>query len=477
MDSIERERLQAEGVVAEMTVARFRDELHGRLLRSGDAGYDAARHVYNAMIDKYPAFIAQCADAADVSAAVNFGRDHGLPIAVRGGGHNGAGLGLVDDGLVIDLSAMRGVQVDAARQEVRVEGGCLWNDVDAATSPHGLAVPTGFISSTGVGGLTLGGGVGYLTRQYELTIDSLLEVEMVLADGRFVIANAAQNADLFWAVRGGGGNFGVVTAFLFRGRPVGPTVYGGPIFWPMEHAATVMRFWRDLILSDPEHLNGWFGFHTVPPVDMFPAEHHLKKTAVITWCYTGDLDGAARVFEPIRAVAPPAIDFVGPIPMPTLQSLFDGLYPAGLQWYWNADFVTDLSDEAIALHLEYAEQLPSVHSTMHLYPINGAAHRVGQADTAWSYREANFAQVIVGVDPDPANNARTIAWSKEYWRQLHPYSAGGAYVNMMMDEGQERVMASYRDNYPRLAQVKAKYDPHNLFRINQNIKPAQSERR
>ena len=477
MDSIERERLQAEGVVAEMRVARFRDELHGLLLRPGDAGYDAARHVYNAMIDKYPAFIAQCADAADVSAAVNFSRDHGLPIAVRGGGHNGAGLGLVDDGLVIDLSAMRGVQVDAARQEVRVEGGCLWNDVDAATSPHGLAVPTGFISSTGVGGLTLGGGVGYLTRQYGLTIDSLLEVEMVLADGRFVIANAAQNADLFWAVRGGGGNFGVVTAFLFRGRPVGPTVYGGPIFWPIEHAATVMRFWRDLILSDPEHLNGWFGFHTVPPVDMFPAEHHLKKMAVITWCYTGDLDGAARVFEPIRAVAPPAIDFVGPIPMPTLQNLFDGLYPAGLQWYWNADFVTDLSDEAIALHLEYAEQLPSVHSTMHLYPINGAAHRVGQADTAWSYREANFAQVIVGVDPDPANNARTIAWSKEYWRRLHPYSAGGAYVNMMMDEGQERVMASYRDNYPRLAQVKAKYDPHNLFRINQNIKPAQIERR
>jgi FAD/FMN-containing dehydrogenase len=456
----------------ETAVAHFQVELHGRLIRPADADYDEARRLYNGMIDKRPALITRCADAADVSAAVNFGRDHGLPIAVRGGGHNGAGLGSVDGGLVIDLSAMRAVQVDAARREVRVEGGCLWNDVDAATNPHGLAVPTGFISSTGVGGLTLGGGVGYLTRRYGLTIDNLLEVEMVLADGRFIIANERQNADLFWAVRGGGGNFGVVTAFLFRGQPAGPTVYGGPIFWEMEHAATVMRAWRDLILTGPEELGGWFGFHTVPPVDMFPAEHHLKKMAVVTWCFTGDLDGAAKVFEPIRAIAPPAIDFLGPIPMPALQSLFDGLYPAGLQWYWNADFVTDLSEEAIALHLEYAAQLPSVHSTMHLYPINGAAHRVGKNETAWNYREANFAQVIVGVDPDPANNARTIAWSKEYWRRLHPYSAGGAYVNMMMDEGQERVMAAYRDNYPRLAQVKAKYDPHNLFRVNQNIRPA-----
>jgi len=452
--------------------ARFGGEFRGELFHPGDADYDAARKLYNSMIDKRPALIARCADTADVVRAINFGREQGLTLAVRGGGHNGAGLGSVDGGLVIDLSAMRAVEVDAARREVRVQGGCVWNDVDAATNPHGLAVPTGFISSTGVGGLTLGGGVGYLTRRYGLTIDNLLEVEMVLADGGVVVANDRENPDLFWAVRGGGGNFGVVTSFLFRGQPAGPTVYGGPIFWPMEHAATVMRFWRDLVLNGPEELGGWFGFHTVPPIDMFPAEHHLKKMAVVTWCYTGDLEGAAKLFEPIRAVAPPAIDFVGPIPMPALQSLFDGLYPPGLQWYWNADFVTDLTEEAIQHHLRYAAQLPSVHSTMHLYPINGAAHRVGQSDTAWSYREANFVQVIVGVDPDPANNARTIAWSKEYWRRLHPYSAGGAYVNMMMDEGQERVMAAYRDNYARLAQIKGQYDPDNLFRVNQNIRPA-----
>ena len=467
-----RETSKAASAVDETAVAAFKASLRGDLIRPGEANYDEARQVYNGMIDKRPAFIARCVDAADVIAAVNFGRDHNLLIAVRGGGHNGAGLGICDEGLVIDLTRMRGIQVDPVRREVRVEGGCVWGDVDHATHPFGLAVPTGFISTTGVGGLTLGGGVGYLTRKYGLTIDNLLGVDMVLADGSFVTANEKENADLFWAVRGGGGNFGVVTSFLFRGDPVGPTVYGGPIFWPLEHADKVMRFWRDLILSGPEDLNGWFGFHTVPPVEMFPQEHHLKKMAVVTWCYTGDLEKAAQVFKPIREIAPAAMDFAGPIPLPALQSMFDGLYPPGLQWYWNADLVTDLSDETIDLHIQYAQQLPSVHSTMHLYPINGAAHGVGKNDTAWNYREANFVQVIVGVDPDPANNPRTIAWSKEYWRKLHPYSAGGAYVNMMMDEGQERVMAAYRDNYARLAQIKAKYDPQNLFRMNQNIKPA-----
>jgi FAD/FMN-containing dehydrogenase len=455
----------------EATIAAFKASLRGELIRPGKAGYDEARKIYNGMIDRRPEFIARCVDAADVIAAINFGRDHNLLVAVRGGGHNGAGLGTCDNGLVIDLSRMCGIQVDPVRQEVRVQGGCTWGDVDHATYPFGLAVPTGFISTTGVGGLTLGGGVGYLTRCFGLTVDNLLGVDMVLADGSFVSANAREHPDLFWAVRGGGGNFGVVTSFLFRGNPVGPAVYGGPIFWPLEHAGLVMRFWRDLILTAPGELNGWFGFHTVPPVDMFPQVHHLKKMAVITWCYTGDMEKAEQVFKPIREVAPAAMDFAGPIPLPALQSMFDGLYPSGLQWYWNADFVTHLTDEAVDAHFESANQLPSVHSTMHLYPINGAAHRVAKNDTAWSYREANFVQVIVGVDPDPANNPRTIAWSKEYWRKMHPYSAGGAYVNMMMDEGQERVQAAYRDNYARLAQVKAKYDPQNLFQVNQNIKP------
>ena len=456
----------------QIAVKELASRMRGKLILPEDELYNEARKVYNAMIDKRPALIALCTSVADVIAAVNFARENKLPLAVRGGGHNGAGLALCDDGLVIDLSEMRGVRVDPARREVRVEGGAVWGDVDHATHPFGLAVPTGFISSTGVGGLTLGGGVGYLTRKYGLTIDNLLSVDMVLADGSFVTASLKENPDLFWAVRGGGGNFGVVTSFLFRGNPVGETVYGGPIFWPIEHAEKVMRFWRDLILSNPKELNGWFGFHTVPPADMFPQEHHLKKMAVVVWCYTGDPQKAEQVFKPIREVAPAAMDFAGPIQLPALQSMFDGLYSPGLQWYWNADFVTDLSDETIDLHIRYAKQLPTVHSTMHLYPINGAAHRVDKKDTAWNYRDANFVQVIVGVDPDPANNERMIAWSKEYWRTLHPFSAGGGYVNMMMDEGQERVRDAYGDNYARLPQVKAKYDPQNLFRLNQNIKPA-----
>lgn len=456
----------------ESTTEELKTNLRGDLITPDDTSYDEARQVYNGMIDRRPALIAQCVDAADVMAAVNFGREHKLLLAVRGGGHNGAGLGTCDDGLVIDLSRMRGIQVDPARSTVRVEGGCTWGDVDQATHPFGLAVPTGFISTTGVGGLTLGGGLGYLTRRYGLTIDNLLGVDMVLADGRFVTANAEENSDLFWAVRGGGGNFGVVTSFLFKGQPVS-TVYGGPIFWPIEQAVKVMRFWRDLILTGSEELNGWFGFHTVPPVDMFPQEHHLKKMAVITWCYTGDMDQAEQVFEPIRSIVPPAMDFAGPIPFPALQSMFDGLYPPGLQWYWNADFFTELNDEVIEMHVQHGTQLPTVHSTMHLYPINGAAQRVGQNDTAWSYREANFAQVIVGVDPDPANNERMTKWAKQYWQSMHPFSSGGAYVNMMMDEGEERVKAAYRNNYPRLAKIKAKYDPYNLFRVNQNIKPVE----
>lgn len=445
--------------------------LRGQLLRPEDEGYAEACLIYNGMIDKHPAGIARCVDVADVIAAVNFARDAQLPLAIRGGGHNGAGLSLVDDGLVIDLSMMKGVYVDPNKRTVRVEGGCLWGDVDHATHPFGLAVPSGFISTTGVGGLTLGGGVGYLTRKYGLTIDNLLSAEVVLADGRVVTASAGENADLFWALRGGGGNFGVVTSFLFRLNPV-DTVFGGPIFYALEESETVMRRWRDFILSAPEDINGWLGFHHVPPVPMFPQEHHMKKTCVITWCYTGPLEQAEEVFKTLRAFGTPLMDFTGPIPWPVLQSLFDAIYPRGLQWYWRTDFVKELSDQSIDQHVKYGMQLPTGHSTMHLYPINGAAGRVGKQDTAWSYRDANFIEVIVGVDPDPANNSAMIQWAQAYWEALHPYSAGGAYINMMMDEGEERVKAAYRDNYVRLAAVKAKYDPDNLFRVNQNIRPS-----
>ncbi|MBI1260005.1 MAG: FAD-binding protein [Chloroflexi bacterium] len=455
----------------EQAVAALQGQLRGTLIQPTDVEYDEARKVYNAMIDKHPALIVRCADVADVISAVNFARDNRLTVAVRGGGHNGPGLGTCDDGLVIDLSEMHSVHVDPSDKTVRVEGGCLWRDVDHATHAFGLAVPSGFVSSTGVGGLTLGGGIGYLARKYGLTVDNLLSVDMVLADGSFVTASATENDDLFWAVRGGGGNFGVVTSFLFQGRPI-HTVYGGPIFWPMEMADKLLHVWQEFIRNSPDDVNGWFGFVTVPPVAPFPEEYWLKKMCVVVCCFTGALEDGPAAYAPLRTFSPPAFDFCGPIPFPALQSLFDALYPPGHQWYWRADFFERYSDEAIKLHVKYGEQLPTMQSTMHIYPINGAAGRVGKQDTAWSYRDATFSQVVVGVDPDPANNSRMTAWAKDYWTALHPYSAGGGYLNMMMDEGTDTVKTAYRDNYARLAQVKAKYDPQNFFHINQNIKPA-----
>jgi FAD/FMN-containing dehydrogenase len=458
------------GLIEDAKVQAFQAGLRGPLVRPGDDNYEEVRGVYNGMIDKRPAFIARCANVADVMRAVNFGRENGLTVAIRGGGHNGPGLGTCDDGLVIDLSLMKGVRVDPAARTVRVDGGCTWGDVDHVTHAFGLATPSGIISTTGVGGLSLGGGLGHLARTCGLSLDNVLAVDMVLSDGRFVTASADENPDLFWAVRGGGGNFGVVTSFLFRLHPIS-TVYAGPMLWPLEQAAEAMRFYRDYILTAPEEMNGWFAFLTVPPAPPFPEHLHMKKMCGVVWCYTGPLDQAEEVFRPIRQFGPPALDFVGPLPHPALQSMFDPLYPRGLQWYWRADWVKELSEEAIALHVEYGSQLPTMHSTMHLYPISGAPQRVGGNDTAFSYRDANWGMVIVGVDPDPANNDRMIAWAKAYSEALHPYTAGGAYVNMIMDEGPERVKAAYRDNYERLVQIKNKYDPTNLFHVNQNIKP------
>ena len=457
-------------MTTEQAIQSFQSSLRGKLVQPGDADYDAARKVYNAMIDKRPRLVAKCADVADVIAGVRFAREQGLLLAVRCGGHNGGGLGVCDDGLVLDLSGMRGVRVDPAERTVRADGGCTWGDVDHATHAFGLASPSGIISTTGVGGLTLGGGIGHLTRKLGLSIDNLLAADVVLADGRLVTASAKENPDLFWAIRGGGGNFGVVTSFMFRLHPV-KNIIGGPMFWTLEQAPEVMRWYRDFIRQAPQDLNGWFAFLTVPPVPMFPEALHLKKMCGVVWCYAGPPEKAEQVYAPVKAFGPPALYGIHEIPLPALQSVFDGLYPPGHHWYWRADFVNELSDKAIALHCEHGARLPTMQSTMHLYPVNGKAHEVGKGDTAFSYRDANWAEVIVGVDPDPANKARITEWTKGYFDALHPYSAGGAYVNFMMDEGQERVQASFRDNYARLAEIKRKYDPGNLFRVNQNVRP------
>ena len=453
-------------------VTQFKNQLRGQLIEPSDTGYEEARKVYNAMINRNPRLIVRCADVADVITAVDFGRQNDLRVSIRGGGHNAGGLGVCDDGLVIDLSLMKYVHVDPAARTVRVGGGCTWGDVDHATHAFGLAVPSGVISTTGVGGLTLGGGMGHLTRQFGLTIDNLLAADVVLADGRFVVASANQNSDLFWALRGGGGNFGVVTSFLFQAHPV-RMVCAGPMLWELDQAADIMRWYREFIPQAPEEISGFVAMLTVPPGPPFPEALHFKKMCGVIWCYTGALEQANEILAPLRSFRPPAFEFFVPMPFPMLQSMFDGLYVPGLQWYWKADFVKELSDQAIALHIKHASELPTLHSTMHMYPLNGAAHTPGNDETAWSSRDAMWSEVIVGVDPDPANKDRITAWAKSYWEALHPYGAGGAYVNFMMEgEGEDRIRATYGDNYPRLARIKAKYDPDNFFRVNQNIPPA-----
>jgi hypothetical protein len=443
----------------------------GELIGPEDQGYEQARAVYNAMIDRRPALIARCADAADVAETISFARRHDLLLAVRGGGHNGGGLGVCDDGVVLDLSLLQSIEVDPAARTVRVGGGCTWAQVDAATHEVGLATPSGIVGSTGVGGLTLGGGLGHLSRKHGLTIDNLIEADVVLADGTQVRASAEENPELFWALRGGGGNFGVVTSFRFRAHPVS-TVLAGPTFWPLEQTAEVMRFYREFLPAAPRELNGFFTTMTVPPADIFPAELHMRKVCGVIWCYTGPPEAAAELFAPVQEIGTPLLHGVAPMPFPALQSLLDGFYVPGLQWYWRADFVRELPDAAITQHDAFAQKLPTLHSTMHLYPIDGAVHDVGAAETPFSYRDCNWAEVIVGVDPDPANAGLIRDWTVDYWEATHPHSAGGAYVNMMMDEGQERVRASYRENYDRLAAAKVTYDPANVLRVNQNIEPS-----
>jgi FAD/FMN-containing dehydrogenase len=452
-------------------VDAFAKTLKGSVTTPSDSDYDEVRTLYNAMIDKRPALIARCADRDDVVAAVKFGREQGLDIAIRCGGHNGPGLGSVNDGLVIDLAGLKAITVDPDSRTAKVGGGCLVGDVDAATHEHGMAAPAGIISTTGAGGLMLGGGIGHLTRKAGLSVDNILGAEVVLADGSVVNASESENEDLYWALRGGGGNFGVVTQLTLRLHPVS-SVVAGPMFWSIDKSADVLKWYREFILDAPEDLNGFFAFATVPPGPPFPEDLHMQKVAGIVWTWTGPEDGAADALAEARSQPGIVLDGIQPMPFPALNSAFDELYPSGDQWYWRADFVESIPDEAVEKHAEFGEKMPTWKCTMHMYPINGAAHRVGPTETPWGYRNANWGSVFAGVDPDPANVDAISAWSKEYHETLHPFSAGGAYVNMMMEEGQDRVEAAYGENYARLAKVKAKYDPDNLFHVNQNIKPA-----
>jgi FAD/FMN-containing dehydrogenase len=446
-------------------------QFEGELIGPEDAGYENARALFNAMIDKRPAVIARCASAGAVAKAIGFARSQDLPIAIRGGGHNGGGLGSVDDGLVVDLSLLRSVSVEPDTQTVRVGGGCTWAEVDTATHEHGLAVPCGIISTTGVGGLTLGGGIGHLTRSCGLTIDNLLAADVVLADGQSVKASADENEELFWAVRGGGGNFGVVTEFTFRAHPVSDIV-GGPTFWPIEETGEILAAYREFLPTLSRNATGFFCWHTVPPGPPFPEEIHMRKVCGIVWCVVGTDEEAEQAMAPMLDVSEPLMHGVGRMPLPALNSAFDGVYTPGDQWYWRADFVNEIPNDAIAKNEEWNQKMPTWKCGSHVYPIDGVAHDVAADETPWAYRDARWSQVIVGVDADPSSAPALRDWTVGYWESIHPYSAGGAYVNFMMEEGQDRVEATYGNNYERLAKAKATYDPANIFRVNQNIEPA-----
>ncbi|MEV6115216.1 FAD-binding oxidoreductase [Streptomyces sp. NPDC052109] len=460
--------------IGEAAVASLREALRGPVITPRDPGYDEARSIYNAMIDRRPAAFAQCVDVADVQATISFARDTGAELAVRGGGHSGPGLCLIDDGLVLDLSPMRWARVDPETDTVQVGGGSRLGDVDHATHAVGRAVPAGIVSTTGVGGLTLGGGHGHLSRRYGLTIDSLLSADVVLADGSYVTASADSHPDLFWALRGGGGNFGVVASFTFRLHPAS-TVGVAVTVWPADRTPEVLRWYREFLPAAPHELNGFFAVLVVPPGPPFPEPIHGRKMCGIVWCYTGDLadDHLGEVLSVVNEPAPPAFHFTTPMPYPALQTLFDELMPTGLQWYWRGDFFDTISDAAIDVHHKYAENIPTALSTMHLYPVDGAAHQAGADDTAWAYRDAVWSGVFAGIDPDPANAGLIRQWCVDYWTDLHPHSMGGSYVNYIgHGESQERVRATYRGHYDRLASVKRAYDPDNLFHANQNIPPA-----
>lgn len=470
MDSITLEKTKAAIDIDSAHYQEFKGSIRGQIILRGDDVYDNERSVYNGMIDRYPSAIVKCRDVADVISCVNFCREQKVLIAIRSGGHNAGGLGVCDDGFVIDLSLMKGIRIDQASNTVRVEAGCLLGDIDHATQKFNKAIPTGIFSTTGISGLALGGGLGHLSRAYGLTIDSLIEADIVLADGKLITASKQDYSDLFWALQGGGGNFGVVTSFLFKMHDAG-TVYGGPMLWHIEDSDKILPFYKDFILKAPNSVYCYFAFLTVPPVPIFPEHLHLKQMCGLVWCNVGDENDAKKAADVVRSFKQPALDYTGPIPYAALQSLFDALYPKGLHWYWKADFVKELSDDSIQLNIEHGKKLPTPHSTMHLYPINGAAHDRKNKDSAFNYRDANWAQVIVGIDPDERNKEKITSWAKNYWEALHPYSSGGAYVNFMMEEGQDRVKASYGNNYKKLTEIKSKYDSDNLFRVNQNIKP------
>ncbi|HEU0114320.1 MAG TPA: FAD-binding oxidoreductase [Thermomicrobiales bacterium] len=459
---------------APAAIAAFEEQLRGAVIRPGDSIYDEARKVWNGMIDRRPALIVRCAGAADVIAAVRFARAHDLLVAVRGGGHNVAGMAACDGGIVIDLSAMKGIRVDPAGRRAWVEAGALWGDVDRETQAFGLAVTGGIVSHTGVAGLTLGGGIGWLMRKHGLTIDNLLAVDLVTADGSLLRADAHDNSDLFWGVRGGGGNFGVVTSFEFQLHPVGPMVLAGPILYPLERADTVLQFYREFAADAPDELTTVLNLRRAPAVPFLPREIHGMPVVGINVCYAGPIAAGEALLRPLRAFGPPLVDLVAAKPYVEHQRMFDAIAPHGWHYYWKAWELPRLDDGAIETLIRQTGEITSPQSYSVVFHLGGAVGRVGEEATAYSHRDMGFnVNINAAWTPDDSAGERHIGWAKDSWEELRPFAPGAVYLNFLGDEGQERVKAAYgAEKYQRLADLKRKYDPTNCFRLNQNIEPA-----
>ena len=456
------------------TIEAFVAGVRGAVLRPGDEGYDDARSIWNGLIDRRPALIVQCTGAADVVDAVNFARDQGLVLSVKGGGHNVAGNATNDDGLVIDLSGMRGVHVDPATAVVRAEGGATWGEVDRESQLHGLAVPGGVVSTTGIAGLTLHGGVGHLRRKHGLTIDSLLSVDIVTADGQLRRASATENEELFWAVRGAGSNFGVVTSFEFQAHPVGPMVAVAAVMYPQENARELLAGWRDVMAGAPDELSSLALCWSVPAAEPFPPELHGQPIVLVAAAYCGSVQDGEPVVQPLRELGEPLIDLSGPWPWIGLQNGFDALFPKGELRYWKSRALAELTEAAIDEIADFAARRPTPATDIVVWHHGGAMSRVGETDTAYGGRDAAFLVTVEANWNDPAQNDEAIAWGRELWAALEKHSTGGLYLNFpgLGEENEALVRAGYGVNYDRLTQLKAKYDPTNLFRMNLNIAPA-----
>jgi FAD/FMN-containing dehydrogenase len=465
--------MATQGVLGAATLKEFEDGLHGSLVRPGDDSYDEARSIWNGVHDCRPAVIARCADAADVRHAVGFARSEGLEVAVRGGGHSIPGFSTCDDGIVIDLSPMKGIEVDVAGRTATAEGGVLWQEFDAATQEHGLATTGGLVSTTGIAGFTLGGGIGWLMRKHGLACDNLRSAEVVTADGQVLTASETENADLFWGLRGGGGNFGIVTAFEFDLHPVGPTVTAGAVFYPGERAEEIMRFYRDFVRDLPDELTTLVNLLTAPPAPFLPEAWHGKKLVALIGCYSGDADEGAKAMQPLRELGDPVADLVGPMPYVQMQSLIDALWPHGTKAYMKAGYLRELDDHAIETAAHHHQEATSPASEIHIQHFGGAVARVGEGATAYGERQAPFVLNAIAVSHEPGALDTHVEWAQRFYAAIEPSLTGGAYINFLSAEGGERVQAAYgAEKFARLRALKDRYDPTNLFRLNQNIPPS-----